>query len=425
MTGPAPVPPKVGIREILENGALRTIMGVVFVTMLGFGIVLPILPLFAKSFQVSDTAAGLLISSFALTRLLFDLVAGPLVDRYGERWAGAAGVFFVAASSVATALAPTFTLAVVFRGIGGAGSSVLFGALFSYLLKVVPKERMARSLSVFFATFNVAVIAGGPLGGVIAHAAGLRAPLYVYSALLVVSGVLFLRFVKDPGRGVNAEEPALTREEAMAERDMPVLRRTRVRVGRLLSIPGFTTACVLNFAYLWMVSGPLDTLIPLFGTERLGMTELGIGTVFAVALLAEFVVLFPAGAAADRHGRRAVVIPSFLALAVMTVVTGFATTPWMFAAFLALFGLASGYAGVPPGAMLSDVSPEEGRGTSVGVFRFAGDLGMVLSPYTMGLSANLLGYRAAFAIGAIPIVVALLVVLRTPETLKRPDVGAT
>ncbi len=413
-------PEKVGIREILALPALRTIMGVVFVTMLGFGIIVPVLPLFAKSFGVTDAGAGIFISSFALTRLLFDLVAGPIVDRWGERASASAGLLVVAVSSTLTAVAPTFVLAVVLRSLGGAGSAVLFAALFSYVLKIVPKERMARSLSVFFGTFNVAVIAGGPLGGFIADWFGLRAPLYAYSGLLVVSGLLFLRYVKDPGRGVNTdEEPALTREEAMAERDMPVLRRTKTRIGRLLRIPGFATACVLNFAYLWMVSGPLDTLIPLFGSEHLGMSEQAIGVVFAVTLVGEFMVLFPAGSLADRHGRRAVTIPSFAALSIMTIVTGFSTTVVVFGAVLFVFGIASGFAGVPPGAMLSDVSPEEGRGTAVGVYRFCGDVGMVLAPFAMGVASNQLGYRAAFALGAIPIALALIVAVRTPETLKR------
>jgi len=414
-------PAKVGVREILALPALRTILGVVFVTMLGFGIIVPVLPLFAKSFGVTDAGAGVLISSFALMRLVFDLVAGPIVDRWGERASAAVGLLFVAVTSALTAVAPTFAWAVIFRGAGGAGSAVLFAALFSYVLKVVPRERMARSLSVFFGTFNVAVIAGGPLGGFIAHGFGLRAPLFVYSLLLVVSALLFLRFVKNPGRGVNSdEEPALTPEEAMAERDMPVLRRTKTRVARLLRIPGFATACVLNFAYLWMVSGPLDTLIPLFGSERLGMSEQAIGVVFAITLIGEFMVLFPAGSLADRYGRRPVTLPSFAALAIMTIVIGLSPSVVVFGIVLWVFGIASGFAGVPPGAMLSDVSPEEGRGTAVGVYRFCGDVGMVLSPFAMGVASNNLGYESAFALGAIPIVLALIVAVRTPETLRRP-----
>src|SRR6266480_4343002 len=85
---------KVTIRSILADRAVRVIMVITFVVMLGFGIIAPILPLFARSFGVGYGAAGLLISGFAFTRLVFDLVAGPIVDRYGERLAATAGLMF-------------------------------------------------------------------------------------------------------------------------------------------------------------------------------------------------------------------------------------------------------------------------------------------------------------------------------------------
>lgn len=411
-------PPKLSLREILADPPVRTIVGVVFVVMLGFGIVIPILPLFARSFGVGFDAASLLISAFAFTRLVFDLVAGPIVDRFGERAAAASGIAFVAVSSIATALAPTFTLAVIFRGVGGAGSAVLFGALFSYMLKVVPKDRMGRTLSVFFGTFNLGVIAGGPVGGFVAHRFGLRSPLYVYAGLLLVAAVLFMRFVRNPSSSQTAE-PDLSPEEALAEREMPILRRTRVRVGRLVARPGFVTACVLNFAYLWMIGGIIDTLVPLFGAEGLGMSEAGIGIAFAVTLVAEFAVILHAGALSDRIGRRAVAVPAFAALAVTGSVIGLAPSVLAFGAMLALLGLASGYAGVPPGAMLSDVSPAEGSGTAVGAFRFCGDLALVLAPATAGVTTAAFGFGGAFALASIPVFVAALVVARTPETLRR------
>ena len=85
------LPPPASLRVIIGDPALRVIMVVVFVIMLGFGIVAPILPLFARSFGVSYGAAGLLVSAFAFTRLAFDLVAGPIVDRWGEQRASVAG----------------------------------------------------------------------------------------------------------------------------------------------------------------------------------------------------------------------------------------------------------------------------------------------------------------------------------------------
>src|SRR5207302_6101434 len=201
MSNPQTPPAKVSVRSILADRAIRVVMLITFVIMLGFGIIAPILPLYARSFGVGYGAAGLLISAFAFTRRVMDLFAGPIVDRWGERAAATGGLLFVAASSVLTGLAPTFVLAVVFRGAGGAGSSVLFAALYSYLLKVVPKDRMARTLGVFYGSFNIGFIAGGPIGGAMAQHFGLASPLFVYAGLCAIAAVMYVRFVPDPPAG--------------------------------------------------------------------------------------------------------------------------------------------------------------------------------------------------------------------------------
>jgi MFS family permease len=84
---------------------------------------------------------------------------------------------------------------------------------------------------------------------------------------------------------------------------------------------------------------------------------------------------------------------------------------------MALLGVASGYAGVPPAPMLSDVTPEELKGSAVAVFRFVGDLGFVIGPLVAGWSAQAYGFTASFAINAIPAVVALGLVLSIRETM--------
>ena len=242
---------------IIRDPALRVIMLVVFVIMLGFGIVAPILPLFARSFGVSYGAAGLLISAFAFTRLAFDLFAGPVVDRWGEQRSSIAALLFVAGSSALTAVAPNYPLAVIFRAAGGAGSALLFAALYSYLLKIVPAERMARASGLFYGAFNVGIIAGGPLGGAIAGQFGLRAPLYFYAGVLVVSAIAFRRFVPDP--------PRVARPEAMEA-------TSRERFVGVLKNPAILRVAILNFAYLWMIVAVYDTLMPLFARYRLGMS---------------------------------------------------------------------------------------------------------------------------------------------------------
>jgi MFS transporter, DHA1 family, multidrug resistance protein len=403
---PPQLPSKVGIRSILADPPVRIIILVIFVVMLGFGIILPVLPLYARSFGVGYDAASLLISGFAFTRLVIDPVSGPIVDRLGERITAALGLGIVSASSVLTGLAPTFTLAVVFRSLGGAGSAMLFTALTSYLLKVVPKDRMGRTLGLFYGSFNVGVIAGGPIGGLLGEHLGLASPLFFYAGLLVVSVVLFLRFVPDPEAGADPNEATEHGSPAAAPSVVEMLRNR-----------AFITTIYLNFAYLWIIGGVFDTLVPLFGEDKLGLSPGGIGVIFAIVLAAELAVLYPAGSATDRYGRRVVAVPATAALAAGAAMLGLAGSPLAYGLLMIPLGLASGFAGVPPGAMLSDIAPGQRSGTAVGIFRFAGDLGITLGPLAAGLATKHLGFGRAFMLCAIPVAFGAVLAATTPETL--------
>jgi MFS transporter, DHA1 family, multidrug resistance protein len=408
---------------ILSDPAVRVAILIIFVVMAGFGIIAPILPLYARSFGVSYQAASLLISAFALARLLVDPIAGPIVDRFGERMASIAGVVIVGVTSFLAGIAPNFELAVLFRGAGGAGSSVFFAALYSYLLKIVPSDRMARTLSLFFGALNVGIIAGGPLGGVIADAFDLNTPLFVYAGLCLVAALLYVRFMRDPEPSQAAGRSDETFRQEAASTSGSALRRTWSEIMVILRTPAFVTVIVLNMTFFWVVAGAYDTLIPLFGREGLGISEVGVGVLFGIGIFGEFVVLYPAASLADRLGRKPIVLVALTGLTIMVAVVGWATSPLSLGVMMAVLGLASGAAAAAPGAMLSDVVPEGRSGTAVGVFRFAGDLGFVLGPTVAGLATGAFGFRTAFAIMAAPVVVALVMVARTPETLRRVGSG--
>src|SRR6266511_4309134 len=341
-------PGELGYRDILRIPEIRAAVVGTFVIMMGFGIVSPILPLYARSFGVSLDAVGVLIAAFSVTRLAVDPFTAVIIGRLGERAAVVVGAAVVGATTALAAVAPTFPLLVVFRGAGGAGSAVFFAGLFSFLLRSVPGDRVGRVISVWYASFNVGIIAGQPFGGVL----------------------------------------------------------------------------VANGAYAWMIAGVYSTLIPLFGHERVHLSPVGIGIGLAIASVTEFAVLYPAGAATDRIGRRAVIVPSYALLAASLVLFPFASTPVRYMVGLGIFGLITGYSGVPQAAMLSDLTTEDTQRSAVAAFRFVGDLGFVLGPLVAGFSADRLGYGPAFAISALPVVVALALRLSIPETLRAlPNTG--
>ncbi|MGH7419309.1 MAG: MFS transporter, partial [Candidatus Rokuibacteriota bacterium] len=142
-----------GFRDILRIPEIRAAMIGTFVLMLGFGILSPVLPNYARSFGVGYDAVGILVASFSLTRLALDPVVGRIIDRFGERAMATAGAVVVGATSGLAALAPTFPLLVVFRAAGGAGSALFFAALLSFLLRTIPPDRVGRVMSVYYASF--------------------------------------------------------------------------------------------------------------------------------------------------------------------------------------------------------------------------------------------------------------------------------
>lgn len=389
---------ELGFREILRLPEVRTSVLGTFVIMAGFGILSPILPLYARSFGVGLDAVGLLVAAFSITRLAVDPFTGAIVERLGERRAVTLGAVVVGVSSALAALAPTFAWLVVFRGVGGAGSAVFFSGLLTYLLRTIPAERIGRVMSVWYGSFNVGIIAGEPLGGVVAHWLGPASTLWIYAGSCFVSAAVF-------GRSMHGTDRAARPERRTGLRRLPWRRP-------------FLAVLLANGAYAWMIAGVWSTLIPLFGKERAGLSEIGIGLSLAVGSLTEFAVLFPAGRATDRIGRKAVLVPGYAAMALALVLWPLARTAALFVAANGAFGLISGYAGVPQAPMLADVTDEDLRGTAVAVFRFVGDLGFVLGPLAAGASADALGYGPAFALAATPLLLALGLVLTVPETLR-------
>jgi MFS family permease len=130
-------------------------------------------------------------------------------------------------------------------------------------------------------------------------------------------------------------------------------------------------------------------------------------------------VLYPAGAIADRVGRKPVAVLTYAWLIAIVSVLGLTSSTLVFFLLFAALGTASGSSGVIPTAMLADVVPDEASGTAVGVFRFAGDVGLTLGPLVAGLTANAVGFKASFGIAVIPCFIALLMLAQMPETLKR------
>lgn len=382
---------------------------------LGTGIVIPILPLYARSLGADYGQAGLLVGAYYLARLMSDLAAGTVLRRLGVRRAAVAGLCLLASGALLTGVSPNFPLALITWFMAGAGGGTVFAAMYNALIRGVAKERMARALSLFYGAFNSGVVAGGFLGGLVAGRFGLNVPLFCLAGVAVALAIVMAQVMAK-----ETPSPTLPLERGREE------ERVGGKVGvqatgtalALFRIPGFGAAVISVLANLWMFGAVFNTLVPLFGRDILHLSTFGIGVVYAIALAAEFIAYYPAGTWADTRGRRFVLIPSFALLAAATAVVGWSGNVVIFALLLALLGIASGFAGVPPAAVLADVLPENESARGVATFRFGADVGYTLGPLVAGLTAASFGFRAAFIAAGLPCLLALVVVSRGRETLR-------
>jgi MFS family permease len=152
---------------------------------LGYGVISPVMPAFARSFGVSITAVTFVITVFSVTRLCFAPMSGLLVQRLGERRIYLSGLLVVAFSTAACAFARTYPQLLVCRAVNGIGSTMFFVSAFGLMIHISPPDARGRIAGVFSTSFMLGAV-GGPVIGSLMAGWGLKAPFLLYGVLLLV-----------------------------------------------------------------------------------------------------------------------------------------------------------------------------------------------------------------------------------------------
>ena len=372
---------------------------VAFTVALGFGIVAPCIPAFARQFGVSVAAAASVISVFALMRVVGALPAGRMVDRFGEPGVMAAGIAVVAVSSILAGFSQSFVELMVLRGSGGVGSAMFSISAQALLLGTVPGSQRGRANGLFSGGFLLGGISGPALGGLIA-AWSLRAPFFIYGCLLVVPAILsavVLRRV--PNRRAAPRTPA----------------RSLVTLGRAVRSRSWRAAASANLADGFAALGVRGALVPLFVREILHRSAIWTGIGFLLFAALNGAALLPGGRIADTLGRRPVIMAGCVVSAVGMVMLALTSGPWAYLAAMAVAGAGSGLLDVAPAAMIGDIIDRDG-GTLVASYQMAGDIGSVIGPVAGGLLVDSACYGAAFGLAAAVLGGAAVLGFAAPET---------
>ncbi|GGS17616.1 MULTISPECIES: MFS transporter [Actinokineospora] len=374
-----------------------------FVIAIGFGLVAPALPTFARGFDVSVTAASVVISAFAVARLVFAPAAGRLVTVLGERWVYLVGLSVVAVTTGACAFATEYWHLLVLRCLAGTGSTMFTVSGVALMLRLTPPLLRGRASGHWGTSFLLGNVAGPIMGGGLI-AISLRTPFLVYAGSLFLA-VFIVWF-------------ALRKSTLMApagDSDVPTLP-----LRAALRDSGYRASLASSFANGWAVFGVRTALIPLFITEVLRRDESFAGTALALFAAGNVAMLLVSGRLSDRIGRKPMLITGLLVAGASTVWVGFTDSVFEFVVATIVAGLGTGVYAPSQQAAVGDVLGKARGGQVLAVFQMSADVGAILGPIVAGVLADRLSFVAAFGVTGALLLAAALVWLPARETLPRP-----
>lgn len=355
---------------------------IAFLVALGFGIVSPVLPVFARTFGVNTLAAGAVASSFALVRVASLPMAAKLARRLAERRVIVAGVLIVAVSSALCAAATSYWQFLIARAAGGVGSAMFTIGATTLLFSVTPSERLGRASGLFNGGFVLGGMTGPVLGGILTGAS-LRAPFVVYAVGLGVAGIVAWTML--PVRGETTA--------TIDAQDGVVPLRVAIRDRR------YVAAVLSAFSQGWQSNGVRSLVVPLLVVEALAKPASWSAWAFGAAAAAQALTLYGSGWITDRVGRR-------VALVVGSVVTGLLGLAFIapgsytvLVVVLCLYGVGASLASTSAQASVGDAIGRRG-GPALAGYQMAGDIGQIAGPLAAGALLDAGSTVAAVGIGA-------------------------
>ncbi len=378
---------------------LFVLCGATFIVMAGQGIVSPVLALYAKEFGVGTTMVGLTVTVFAIARLIVNIPAGMLADRFGRRVILVGGPIITAVGMIGSGFADNIWTLLAWRFVAGAGSAFYMSGAMVYLIDIARPDQLSRYVATNQWALSLGVAMGPGLGGLVAERWGLGAPFFVVgiTALVAATYAMFRlpETLDRAGMDASREEAQQATERGDTDAAGPASVRELA-----LSRP-FLLLALVSMTIFMTRGGTRGTLMPLRADGAIGWGPREIGLVFTLTGALTLFTLMPAGRASDSIGRRSVILFSGVFAGIGALVVASSATAIAFVLGNVVMSLGTGTAGPAPAAFVADITPAHMRGVLIGLYRSAGDVGIILGPVLLGWLSDLTSIAFAMRVGAV------------------------
>lgn len=378
----------------------------VFIHLVGFGLLLPLLPYYAETYGATGLAVGLLNTSFSFMQFLSAPFWGRLSDRIGRRPVILISLVATAASYTVFALATSLPVLFASRIFAGIAGGVIPTAQ-AYIADTTTPANRTKGMGLIGAAFGLGFIFGPALGGVLSRY-GYSIPAFASAGLALVAAIC-AAFLLPESFPKSAREAA-ARRSLIPALPIAMLRRPMVRPVLLLFFLG--TLCF----------SALEGTFALFGERWYGIGPSHVGYVFAlVGSLSAAMQLGLVGRLARRFGERAMVVAGFLSIATGMIAAGTGPPfPFMLAA-MGVIAVGNGLTAPSLAGLVSIATSREDQGETLGAYQSMGSLGRSAGPFLGGLAFDYLGVGSPLWLGGIVTAVSCLLAAQLPKRRTAPQ----
>jgi MFS transporter, DHA1 family, multidrug resistance protein len=346
--------------------ALPILFAIMFLVMVGFGIIIPVMPFYAEEMGASPTQLGLLMAVYSFMQLLFAPMWGRISDRIGRKPVMMIGIFGLAVSFFLMGVSTELWMLFAARIIGGLLSSANMPTVMAYVADITTEENRGKGMGIIGASIGLGFIFGPAIGGVFSQES-LHIPFYIAGVSSLLTFLLVMFVLKE----------SLTPEQ----------RNKQVKEKATLAQAFQSPVSILFFLQLFVslsLSG-LEATFAYFAYEKAGLETTELGYIFMIMGLAGAIVQGGlVGRLTKKYGEGMVIqigiIISIIGFALILLVDSFTTA----AIYLTIFGVGNGFIRPSVSSLLTKVS-STGHGSTTGLLSSFDSLGRIIGPPLGGL----------------------------------------
>ncbi len=359
----------------MNNTRLFTLLLTIFIDLLGFSILIPILPILSKEMGASNTMIGVIAGSYALMNFLFGPIWGNLSDRIGRKPVLLISILITASSYLLFSFSKTLSMLLLSRLIGGIGSANI-GTAQAYISDITPPEDRSKSYGYVGAAFGLGFILGPLIGSWILQHYGMKELGFVVLTLNIVNFVLVLLIVTESLKVKNKTKAIFDNPLKMVVKGLRTPNLGKLMLISMLFIAAFSM---------------MQVTISLFWNEKYALDKVSISHMFAfIGISSVLVQGFLVGRITKRFGEYKMLIIGSLLMMVglymipmaplgigFYIVTGIS---------IVLITLANGCLTPAINSLVSQLAPANQQGKYLGVSNSVSSIGRVIGPYLGGFS---------------------------------------